>query len=660
MLLPVAIIVTELMAVQENAEIQGARARRWAARTDLVWLCNEVLDFTDVSRELNGVMISRLQQFPKPRSMEEAVAHDMFLGKGGGWSYTPLLLDERRLPAKLPDPKKLPGKRRVLILDSRGHLKTTIDILAHTIQWILNYPDISIIIFQSNEAKAVKFLGAIKEHFQSNEKLRSLFPELCPPQGIEWGNQLQFTVNRTPGVISMWPTVSALTLGGKTAGIHVEVMKFSDVVEHENSKTEDGRLGIISAFDTARRLLQSSNYWIDVEGTRYHFADLYGEIIKREMDAQRLFKAYRVGDTVYASLEEAASKVTDSRDIHVMSKHYMPQEDKRTYNVYINSCWDRGKWASTYDYDDYDKGYIEETYNDKKILVPVHRGPDGFPIGRWPEKHDVRMLLNEQRDNPDEFARQMLNYPLGGTDGVIEFPITGGWPVLISRKNFRQNVRVAYYDIAVDTADTVGKRSDYTAMTVAAFDSSGRCYITEIVHGKIPKEQIIEHLFALNAKYKPQRILLEREKMVDGLMVAIQMVMDKRGIYLPIERIKKLSSMNKKKQISDTLRVPYIEGNLRFLDDLGLPYRHLLDELHRHPSWHDDILDTLKDLLTGKVWYGRLSSRPDPSSPALINHSKDRHLINEMFERAIGISFDKEDAPSERSISPYYSITGGF
>ena len=48
------------------------RSLRWKARTDLIWLCNNVLNMPDVSRELNGVLVDRLQQFPKPVDEKEA------------------------------------------------------------------------------------------------------------------------------------------------------------------------------------------------------------------------------------------------------------------------------------------------------------------------------------------------------------------------------------------------------------------------------------------------------------------------------------------------------------------------------------------------------------------------------------------------------------
>src|SRR5581483_3196559 len=80
-----------------------------------------------------------------------------------------------------------------LLLDPRGHFKTTLDI-ADIVQWILNFPDIRILIMSGKRDFAMRMLGEVKRHFQHNDKLRAIFPDFCAPRNAEFGTTEEFTV----------------------------------------------------------------------------------------------------------------------------------------------------------------------------------------------------------------------------------------------------------------------------------------------------------------------------------------------------------------------------------------------------------------------------------------------------------------------------------
>jgi len=89
-------------------ERKALRNSRWKARTDMRYLCTEVLGMdTLFIEETHGNLIDSLQKFALPRSPKDLETHDRWDGK---WIYTPLLEDMTLLP----------GKRRRLIIDFRG------------------------------------------------------------------------------------------------------------------------------------------------------------------------------------------------------------------------------------------------------------------------------------------------------------------------------------------------------------------------------------------------------------------------------------------------------------------------------------------------------------------------------------------------------------
>lgn len=244
-------------------------ARR-RARTDLLYLCNEVLLFKDVKGLPHGMLIEKLQQFPEGEELwdEETGIYKGFRPACDMWD--------------------LKGFRRSLFLWPRGHLKTTILTIAHSIQWIINYPDVRILISTAVADQAETILRKIKTHFQFNIEFRELFPEFVPaPNKIaDFGNQEEFTVpNRTDKTLGE-PSVKVTSIGKVISSFHYDVIKHSDLVDKENVRTDGGIRQTNEHFRSTFPLLhrnKGTSGWVDVEGTRYSFSDTYGsEIIDKQ------------------------------------------------------------------------------------------------------------------------------------------------------------------------------------------------------------------------------------------------------------------------------------------------------------------------------------------------------------------------------------------
>lgn len=247
------------------ARIEKLKKIRQVSRTNLLWFCNNILGYKDVCQEVHGEMIAALQKFKGGKEKFTST---------GDLDYTPAC-----------DLWELEGSRSTLILFPRGHLKTTVITLAHTIQWIINYPDVRILLSTATGDQARKMLLEIKSHFQFNERFRTIFADFCPSARAakDWGSQEEFTVpNRKKH--RKEPTLSTCSVGKVIAGSHYEVIKNSDLVDKENVKTPNQIADVISHFQYLDPLLERSKIaphhgWKDVEGTRYDFGDLYGKLI---------------------------------------------------------------------------------------------------------------------------------------------------------------------------------------------------------------------------------------------------------------------------------------------------------------------------------------------------------------------------------------------
>ena len=829
------------------------RNSRWACRTNLEFLSRHVLGHKHVEKKVHGSLINSLQKFTVPNDHQY---YDNDRVVDGQWNYTPLIPIQR-----------LEGKRRTLILDARGHLKTTINMVAHSIQWLLNYPDISILLVQANLDKAQMFLDEIKRHFQYNQKLRRLFPEYCPQRKVEdWGTMSEFTVEaRNKSLTRRESSVMTASIDSATAGLHFEVMKFSDVVEPQNTGTITQIMAVRKNFIMMQNLLISPVYWIDVEGTRYNFCFDGDTNITMGDWSQKPIKDIKVGDeivgweltnkrylkktTVIAkgSFIEKTNKYTFESGRSIIctpdhkfwrgkqwkknSKNKEYSEIKRLKSVrrlmipcVKNETCESGWLAGIYDgegtfgknpnhpsgvisicqsmhnptvierirtsltaldfnyreqwHDPAIKGnkkwkkrcnfYIVDgwqaryrflteiqpvrkekilaslfgqlqTDEDKIVAVEdagereVHwlecgtgnyiadglcsknsdlygsileqeekkapekrnykiyvRGcfkkktPDGKPQKFLPEELDYDDLLDEngkripwwpidtegnprfpldkledeESQDPYIFSCQKLNKPQGGIDGQEIFSPDKFFPQ-ISQKDFKSNVRVAYYELSIDTAETDNERSNYSAIVVGAWSSNGRCYIVEIVHGKFLPDELVKRIFITAKKYAHRLncIKIERTPFVRGLMVSIRSIMDRNPeLNYPIVEIPRDTHVSKTERILNTLQAPYKEGNIRFVvpdeptEEEKRILKHLKEELRRFPKYeYNDILDACADLFQEKEWFGREIARP-----TFEQATQDAYLKLLGVESAL-------DEMSDGTLNPsWYNKTGGL
>ncbi len=568
-------------------ELERIKAFRWKARTDLQFLCNHVLDYPDVNAEVHGPVLKHLQNFPAPKNKEEADEHDKW--EGGKWVYSPLRsvweIDENNL-------------RRMLLLDPRGSLKSTINCIAHTIQWIINYPSVTILLMQANLDKATTVLGEIKEHFQRNEVFRSLFPEHCPSNKKvdDWGTQSEFTTEaRSPisaGGIRPWNqkegTVIAKSLGAGLAGLHFCVMKFSDIVEQGNSENIDQCEKVTRYFGMCRNLLINPKGWTDVEGTRYHLQDLYGKVIAGEKERK-----------------------TNGKD---------PR-----WRIFARGC---------YIPDLSNLDYTERRYTPEELEQPDILDARGKPLSFWPKRFTAEELEEERTDPTISDAQflfncQRRNLPL---DTGSSRPFIADKFVSIARSDFMK-IPIAYRCVTVDTADTQNKRSNYTAITTGAWAKSGKLYVEDIIHGKYQPDEIVFWLFwtamrETNAALRPSMYFIEETSFVRGMMASINRVQDTGvlyvpdslrekygksrntgGIRLPITLIKRETAVSKQERILQTLQPWYSSGDLVFLKDIPC-INHTLQEFLNFPqATTDDIIDTIADQFLNKDYFGRLAPR---------------------------------------------------
>ena len=537
---------------------------RHLARTNGLWLARNVLGYSKMNATVHGPMTEFLTQFPEKLQGKDVLKGD------GTFEYLPLDRD----PANV---LKGDDKRR-LLLAPRGWYKTTLNVTTHSVQWILNFPDITIAWFHASQDLIEHVLMHTKGHFQYNPVMRYLFPEFCVPLGTkDWGTRSYFDIPcrkvKTPA-----PTLSCSGISSVRTGMHYHVMKFTDIVDKENSSRAELCNNIAYDFAMCENLLLSPQYWIDVEGTIYSYSDLYSKLVDEWDDATK-------------------------------------KENKPRYKIFLMGCFARdvsiiGKEKAEFTPDEADLPFVTETVDKREREISLF--PEEFT---WES-------LNALRTNPLTgevvFTAQQLNRPIIAGDVGQAFPLD-----VIKWKDPKDLAKIPFHYklTTVDTAHTVNKRSKYTCITTCGWDRYNRCYVVDVRLGKWLPEKIATEILDVWKKERPRKIVIEETGFVTGLMPTVRRWAELTGEWPVFELFKRETDTSKDDRILG-LQSWFKQGLIFFSTSLSeFVKTHITLELTRFPKFEfKDFLDTLADQFKVKTQFGPLDI--SPSEKALLEKAK--------------------------------------
>lgn len=355
-----------------------------------------------------------------------------------------------------------------LLLYPRNAYKSSLDI-ADIVQWILNFPDIRILILTSVERLAVLFLDDVKKHFVINESaptlMNRLFVDFCVLEK-DLGNQTVFECPvRSKQRTTREPTILASSIESAKAGFHFDVLKIDDAVSEQNSFTLDQIQKVNRGYHMNRKLMAPYGY-VDVVGTRYHSEDLYGEIL-----------ANNQGETKV--LCKPALLVKDSA-----KNKRLEDLEKDEYEVLFPAD-SEGNPQLTYAYLMREKHLNEEIFWGQYMMDP--RTKDSITISR--ELIESHVVHHSQ-------------LPLNG-------PIVIIWDLAYSRKKGR----------------------DFSTGAVGMFDDKGSLYIVDLVRDRFGPWDLAKAIVALWQQWPGCRLVaIEDATGSHFLEPAIQQAAKEAGI----------------------------------------------------------------------------------------------------------------------------------
>lgn len=367
-----------------------------------------------------------------------------------------------------------------LVLIPRGHLKTAIVTKALSIKWILNDPNVRILLANQVWDKSREMLSEIKGHLEGKSELPKIFGDFVSGR---WNEEKIEVAQRSKSLAAA--TITTTGVEAEMTSTHFDKIILDDLMGLQNYKTKEQRDKVRAFYRSMINLLEPDGQMI-VIGTRWHLDDLYQTIIDNESDYYDIMvravvedgriifpKKFNLKfDTVKKQWAPVAEKCMDYIQFLKQStgadffSQYMnnPTDDENQLfkTSYFKKYTDRP--ANLFTVMCVDPAITEKQYGDYTGIVVAGRAPDGKIYvldtlrGRWGSPKEIVDHICVMRDKwkpdvvaieengfqkalrmwiEDEMKRSGVFFPIE----TIKSPVTRGGDV----KEYRIKALEPYY-----------------------------------------------------------------------------------------------------------------------------------------------------------------------------------------------------------------------
>src|SRR5260370_4889939 len=404
-----------------------------------------------------------------------------------------------------------PGElKERLLLFPRGGFKSTVDIV-DCVQWIINWPDVRILILAAADDLASAFIGELKNYFTTNigadpTIFQSLFPQWTVSKKSDGPANKFICPCRTPGDDEKKePTAWSSSILSNLPGWHCDVMKSDDTVNDKNSDTPSLISKVIKKIDYAESLIDPGGYK-DLIGTPYASTDLYSHTV------------------------QSAEKPEDLKQLRFPAMWLKPESEHKE-----------------------EKDTVESDY-----ILLFEKDKTGRP------RLTYDFLRKKRRKNPAIYNSQYLLNPEGTKK--VKFPLD----LLIQRTISMDMVptNLVHY-ILWDFAYAANSDNDYSVGAVIGLDEQHRVFVLEIFRDHYKDSDLAMEVSRSYKQYQPRMVLIENSNGAQFLESSIRRYAEELGIsYIPLDFFKCERTPNAKASRIGALQPLLVQGRLFFLNTI--------------------------------------------------------------------------------------------
>lgn len=428
---------------------------------------------------------------------------------------------------------------RRMILMPRTHFKTTIVTIGNNIRRAVADPNIRILLIADTGANAERFMEEIKNHFERNQLLQWLYPEVIPDSfnKTRWNNQ-ELELKRS----AIWrePTFDAIGAGGGVESRHYDVINPDDLVteKHIHSDTEMDKL--INWIGGIEPLLVHDRKQVDFVGSRKKKGDAY-EHIEKYYGAQE-----NPEKPIGPHAVRKGGIVVFSRSITENGKRIFPERVSWSYIIRMR------------------------TKDPARYHAQLANSPKGTGLNTF-RLEDLRFYRRK--------------------GSIIECWHDG---VLLHTASIFGMERIGLYDPSVAEKKT----SSQNALGIIGKGNHPFRFLLSTAIGHYPPDEAIDKLLAMDKEYQPQFWSIERRAYQGSVKYWLAERCEMEGRYAPVVIEWPLEGAGNS-QWAKTEHIrglqPMIRNNLLWVDE---SMAEVIDQVEFYPNvrW-DDGLDMLSQSL---------------------------------------------------------------
>lgn len=372
-----------------------------------------------------------------------------------------------------------------LLLFPRGHLKSTLVTVAHTVRHICKNPKVRVLIANATYGLATSFLGQIKAHLKGNKKIHELYGDFSSGAGKWSEDEIKvFKKGEDIDYEKKEPTVKAMGITGSLTSQHYDVIIIDDGVNRENIGTIDQIRKVYKFYMDCLDLLDPGGELIII-GTRWHDIDLYGWIM--------------LGDN------EREGEIPKSIAHEIMPHQFVFKGTQ--FNIMKRKI-------------------VEGT-------TPI-----------WPVKFTPQHIeMLKKQKSPYEFSTQYNNEPIPEEDQQFK----RSWFRYYKDDDIAR--RNLFTFSMVDPAISQESGADFTVIATVSLDEYYNWYIREIIRDHFLPNEIIDQMFRTYERFHPIEMGLEVVAYQKMLAYALRDEMKDRKKFLPIRELKQSTRTTKESRI---------------------------------------------------------------------------------------------------------------
>jgi phage terminase large subunit-like protein len=438
-----------------------------------------------------------------------------------------------------------------LILLPRGTFKSSVTSVGFPIWRLLRNRSLRFLLTSGQLENTKNFLSLIRSNLESNEDFRVLFGDWSTNRRNDtWHSTALSVAGREK--FRAEDTLTASSYEITKVSQHYDTVIVDDLMNEKNVTTRE-------QIDKCDSYLQLMNPFLDpqidrpdrpgpriVVGTRWHFDDVYGRIISRELKRRRDGQ----GTGWHMLIRPAYNKI--KTQVYFPSRFSIP--------------------------------YLERLRKDSGM-------------SRY---HFSCQYLNDPMPDEDQtFKSSDMGFFWAEPDGYGE---------CVMRGKLTQFPRLLAHFCILDPAATDHAASDWSAIVVVGVDTASNLYVLDVRRGQWGTQQIVDEMIRAQQDYRPYRFGVESVTFQRTLVWAFNEVCKARGMWFPVEELHTDNQKSKQQRIHGFS--PFVVTHKVFLRlpmrcDLTLPTEVLYpaldggmailgDEMLRFPlGANDDCLDAL-------------------------------------------------------------------